>query len=50
MMKDQKGEPTMTTKELTLDEMLEIAEQREKANEDMENEVVLDETEVKEQK
>ncbi len=49
-MKDQKGEPTMTTKELTLDEMLEIAEQREKANEDMENEVVLDETEVKEQK
>lgn len=50
MMKDQKGEPTMTTKELTLDEMLEIAEQREKANEDMKDEVVLDETEVKEQK
>lgn len=49
-MKDQKGEPTMTTKELTLDEMLEIAKQREKANEDMEEEVVLDEPEMKEQK
>ena len=47
-MKDQKGKPTMTTKELTLDEMLEIAEQREKANEDMEKEVVLTEPEMEE--
>lgn len=47
-MKDQKGEPTMTTKELTLDEMLEIAEQREKANEDMKDEAGLDVPETEE--
>ncbi len=40
----------MNDNPLTHEEMLEIAEQREKANEDMEDEVVLDEPEMEEQK
>ena len=46
----KKFKEKISTKELTIDEMLEIAEQREKANEDMEDEVVLDEPEMEEQK
>ena len=49
-MKRQTKRFTMTTKELTLDEMLEIAERREKANEDIEKEVALTEPEMEEQK
>ena len=50
MMKRQTKRFTMNDKPLTHEEMLEIAEQREKANEDMEDEVVLDEPEMEEQK
>ena len=48
MMKGQTKRFTMTTKELTLDEMLEIAEQREKANRDIEEKEVLTEPEMEE--
>ena len=48
MMKGQTKRFTMNDKTLTHEEMLEIAEQREKANRDMEEKEVLTEPEMEE--